>query len=55
VAHAADARHAHRTLWASPSHRSNLLESRFDAVGVGSATGSDQTVWVCEVFAAGAR
>ncbi len=52
VAHAADAAHAHRTLWQSPSHRSNLLESRFDTFGVGVAGDSDGTLWVCELFAA---
>jgi uncharacterized protein YkwD len=51
VAHAADARHAHRTLWRSPSHRSNLLEPSYDTVGIGVAQGDDETLWVCEVFA----
>ena len=51
VAHAADAAHAHRTLWQSPSHRSNLLESRFDTFGVGVARDADETLWVCELFA----
>lgn len=51
VAHAADAKQAHRTLWESPSHRSNLLETRFDALGVGVARDTDETLWVCEVFA----
>ena len=50
VAHAADARHAHRTLWRSPSHRSNLLEPGYDALGVGVARGDDGNLWVCEVF-----
>lgn len=51
VAHAADAAAAHRTLWRSPSHRSNLLENHFDALGVGVARDADDTLWVCEVFA----
>lgn len=51
VAHAADAAHAHRTLWQSPSHRSNLLENRFDTFGVGVARDADDTLWVCELFA----
>jgi uncharacterized protein YkwD len=55
VAHAMDVRGAHRTLWASPSHRGNLLDPRFDAVGVGAAVGDDGTLWVCEVFARLAR
>jgi uncharacterized protein YkwD len=52
VAHAADAAHAHRTLWQSPSHRSNLLEQRFDTFGIGVARDADDTLWVCELFAA---
>lgn len=51
VAHAADAAHAHRTLWQSPSHRSNLLEQQFDKFGIGVAVDADQTLWVCELFA----
>jgi uncharacterized protein YkwD len=50
VAHAVDAAHAHRALWASPSHRENLLLARFDAVGLGVAADEDGTVWVCEIF-----
>jgi uncharacterized protein YkwD len=55
VAHAMDAKAAHRTLWASPSHRGNFLDSRFDSVGVGAVTDDDGTVWVSEVFARLAR
>jgi uncharacterized protein YkwD len=51
VAHAADALRAHRALWASPSHRENLLLERFSAVGVGVAEDDDGSVWVCEIFA----
>jgi uncharacterized protein YkwD len=51
VAHAADVSRAHRALWASPSHRENLLLSRFNAVGVGVAEDADGSVWVCEIFA----
>jgi uncharacterized protein YkwD len=51
VAHAADALRAHRALWASPSHRENLLLERFSAVGVGVAEDEDGSVWVCEIFA----
>ena len=50
VAHAADAHHAHRTLWRSPSHRSNLLEPSYDALGIGVVQGEDGNLWVCEVF-----
>jgi uncharacterized protein YkwD len=51
VAHAMDAKGAHRTLWASPSHRTNFLDPRFDSVGIGTATDDDGTLWVAEVFA----
>jgi uncharacterized protein YkwD len=50
VARAASPERAHRVIWASPSHRGNLLEPRFDAIGIGTARGTDG-VWVCEVFA----
>jgi uncharacterized protein YkwD len=51
AAHAKDLRRAHRSLWASPSHRENLLHPAFDLVGIGVATDDDGTsVWVCEIF-----
>ena len=51
VAHALDAVQAHRVLWASPSHRENLLEPRYDRIGIGVAVDPDGSLWVCEVFA----
>lgn len=51
VAHARTLRRAHRALWASPSHRGNLLYADFDAVGVGIVRDPDGSVWVCEEFA----
>ncbi len=51
VARATTLVHAHRALWASPSHRGNMLHSRFSDAGVGVAVGDDGGVWVCEVFA----
>jgi uncharacterized protein YkwD len=51
VAHASDVRRAHRLLWASPSHRENLLQPRFDRVGIGIAPDPDGSIWVCELFA----
>jgi uncharacterized protein YkwD len=51
VARAADPKHAHRTLWQSPSHRSNLLERGFNACGIGVASDADGSIWVCELFA----
>lgn len=51
VAHALDVTRAHRALWASPSHRENLLQPRFDGVGIGIVPDADGSIWVCEVFA----
>jgi uncharacterized protein YkwD len=51
VAHARTLRRAHRALWASPSHRGNLLYADFDAVGVGVVHAPNGSVWVCEEFA----
>lgn len=51
VAHALDVKRAHRALWASPSHRENLLQPRFDRIGIGVALDPDGSIWVCEVFA----
>jgi uncharacterized protein YkwD len=52
VVHAADTGRAHRALWASPSHRSNILHRGFRNVGLGVVRGPDNTVWACELFAA---
>jgi hypothetical protein len=51
VAHAANAVLAQRALWASPSHRQNLLFADFGLVGIGVAPDADGTLWVCEIFA----
>jgi uncharacterized protein YkwD len=51
VAHALDVTRAHRALWASPSHRENLLQPRFDGIGIGIVADPDGSIWVCEVFA----
>jgi uncharacterized protein YkwD len=50
-ASASSPEHAHRALWASPSHRGNLLLAQFTRVGVAVVRGSDGTVWVTEMFA----
>lgn len=50
VAHAGSATLAQRALWASPSHRENLLFPNFDLIGVGVAPDPDGTLWVCQVF-----
>ena len=41
---------AHRVLLASPSHRGNLLDRRYDSVGVGVARDESGSLWVCELF-----
>lgn len=51
VAHEDTVVRAHRALWASPSHRSNLLDARFTAMGIGIARDDDGSSWVCETFA----
>ncbi len=53
VAHAQSVRLAHRALYASPSHRTNLLRQEFDRAGVAVVDDPDGSVWVAEVFAAG--
>jgi uncharacterized protein YkwD len=55
VAHAASIVLAHRALYTSPSHRSNLLSTSFDRVGVGITRAPDGSVWVTEEFAGGVR
>ena len=50
VAHAGSATLAQRALWASPSHRENLLFPRFNLLGIGVAPDPDGTLWVCQVF-----
>jgi uncharacterized protein YkwD len=50
VANAQALERAHRALWASPSHRANLLLSRYRAVGVGVARDGEGVAWVAEVF-----
>jgi len=51
VAHAESILHAHRSLFASPSHRDNLVNADFDRLGVAAVRGDDGTVWVTELFA----
>jgi len=42
---------AHRALWASPSHRENLLLNQFTRVGIAVVHGDDGSVWVTQLFA----
>jgi len=41
---------AHRALYASASHRMNLLHADYTNLGVGVAKANDGSVYVCEVF-----
>jgi uncharacterized protein YkwD len=51
VARATSIKRAHRVVWASPSHRVNLLYARFESIGIGIAEDVDGAVWVCELLA----
>ncbi len=51
VARAASLARVHRSLWASPSHRGNLLDRRFTHIGVAVAE-SDGQLWVAQLFIA---
>ena len=55
VAHAQALPLAHRALWASPSHRANVLGGEFDRVGVGVARDEHGDAWVTETFAGALR
>lgn len=50
VASAGSLENAHRALWASPSHRGNLLLDKFTHVGVAVVRARDGMVWVTEMF-----
>jgi hypothetical protein len=51
VAHASTLALAHRSLWASPSHRANLLRREFDRVGIAVVRDEHGDVWVVETLA----
>lgn len=42
---------AHRSLWASPSHRKNTLEARWSRAGIGVARTEDGSIWIAILFA----
>jgi uncharacterized protein YkwD len=52
VAHAATLQLAHRALWASPSHRMNMLRREMGRVGVAVARDERGDAWVVEMFVA---
>ena len=51
VAHASTVSLAHRSLWASPSHRANLLRREFDRLGVAVVRDERGDAWVVEMLA----
>lgn len=51
VARARSVERAHQVLWDSPSHRRNLLDARYEAVGIGVARTEGGDILVCELFA----
>jgi len=51
VAHASSLPLAHRALWASPSHRLNLLGRGYDRMGIAVARDARGDFWVVETFA----
>jgi uncharacterized protein YkwD len=53
VAHARTVARAHRAMWASPSHRANLLRREFAREGLAVARDGQGEAWVVEVFASG--
>jgi uncharacterized protein YkwD len=53
VAHAATVTLAHAALWASPSHRANMLRRDFDRVGLAVVRDGRGDVWAVETFASG--
>ncbi len=50
VALARDVVLVHRKLFASPSHRANMLSPSFDAVGIGAVRDGSGRVWACQLF-----
>jgi uncharacterized protein YkwD len=55
VARASTAALAHRSLWASPSHRANMLRRDFSSVGVAAVRDDRGDLWIVETFASGLR
>lgn len=50
VASAATLADAHRAVWSSPSHRGNLLDTRFSSLGVAVVRDAKNRVWVAQLF-----
>lgn len=47
-----DSDRGHRCLMESPTHRDNIVNARFEQVGVGAYTSPDGRFWVTELFLA---
>jgi uncharacterized protein YkwD len=47
---AQDVRYGHQALMNSPEHRANILDPRFDHVGVGMYRDAAGEIWVTELF-----
>ena len=50
VASAGSTQNAHRALWMSPSHRSNMLSDEFTKVGIAAVKDAEGRVWVTQLF-----
>lgn len=50
VAHAGTVALAHRGLFASPSHRGNLLDPRFHRIGIAVVPDQDGSLWIAQLF-----
>lgn len=50
VARAPSAALAHRALWWSPSHRTNMLHARYSRVGIAAQRDAAGLLWVTQVF-----
>lgn len=55
VATAASPQNAHRALWSSPSHRTQMLSGDFSRVSIAVVKDTDGRVWVTQLFAGEAR
>jgi hypothetical protein len=50
VAYNADLADAHRRLMASPGHRANILDPRFQQIGIGAVRGPNGSWWITQDF-----
>jgi uncharacterized protein YkwD len=50
VGYGPDVRTIHRAFMASPEHRENILEPRFNALGIGKERDTLGTLWIVQIF-----